>query len=212
MPAILPLPFCDFLGCHSPCFLVPHNPVKDSSLRSVVTALSTAIAVLAGISSVSAQTVRVGNPGFYQACIVRPEFMGATVMKPEFIRPQIEKPDLQAKEIVRPDILKPVIVRPDYVRPILVRAEYDNRCNQYVATSLLPGGLNLNYTDTGVVKYDFRGTRNLALAQQMIAKADAEKGTPGFTMTARELVKLNSQECSCGNGINTANTPVIVRR
>jgi hypothetical protein len=181
-------------------------------MKSVVTTLSTALVVLAGLCSVSAQTVKVGNPGYYQACLEKPEVMRLSVIKPNIIRPDIEKPDIQNRDRVRPDLVKPVFQAPQFVKPVLVRPEYDNRCERYVATSLLPGGLNLKYSEGGVVSFDLNGVRNLALAQEMIGKADAAKGTAGFTMTPRELVKMTAEECSCGNGVNTANTPVIVRR
>ena len=203
-----------FWDCHLALHLILTSAVKDSGLKSVVAALSTALAVVAmfaGISSASAQTIKVGLPGYYQACLEKPEFTRIAVMLPQFVRPDIERPNFQNQDKVRPEIVKPIFVKPELVRPLIVRAEYDNRCDRYVATSLLSGGLNMNYTEKGVVSYDIHGARTLALAQQMIAKADASQNA-GFTMSPRDLVKMNSEECSCGNGVNTANTPVVVRR
>ena len=134
------------------------------------------------------------------------------VMKPQFLKPEIEKPEIQLRSLVRPEIVKPAIVVPVFVKPILERPEYDNRCEQYIATSLLKGGLNLNYADSGGAKLDVRSAQSVALAQQMIGKADIAKASAGFTMTQREISKMTSEECSCGNGVNTANTPVVVRR
>ena len=159
--------------------------------------------------------IRVGNPGYYQPCLEKPDFLKFSVEKPQFIKPEIERPNYQAHAPVRPEFVKPNIVMPEIVKPIVERPEYDNRCDQYVATSLLKGGLNLNYSESGVAKIDL-GPRSVALAQQMIAKVDSAKakGNAGFILVPREVAKLNSssEECTCGNGVNIASTPVIVRR
>jgi hypothetical protein len=94
----------------------------------------------------SAQRTGQGAVGFYQACIARPTIDRPLIERAVIERAEISRAIIERPLIDRPDIMRPVIERPEIARPVLERPEFDTRCDQYVATSLLPGGLRLDYS------------------------------------------------------------------